>query len=417
MTSASTLQGLLARFEAFRGVEESLLAEIATMARPCSCAAGYELLTADTLPDQVYAVVEGRARLLHHDPGVSRPLTLALSHPGDLVGWAGLVRRYPCEWLTASTDLKLIAIPQDAFYRLEHESHEFRAWLDRSNTPSEFIQVLEPSLRRRPHAEPDEREVMRRLLPHMQVSSCRDKLPNLDPNIRWFWNCSLHEVGQEVLPDQLDPELLRSQQPVRLVGIDAREFESAMEPPMEATEELDLAGNTAPLQGDRYADIALTDSLSSGPEMSAPSTQLIADLARLPVVTGVGPIEQTMACLQMLAASYNIPFRRDVMDRICREELRDRSASLGQIAGMTAVMGFQPTLLNLPASQVPRAQTPRLAIIRDQPSLIYRIEKGRFWRFCRNLGVFVSLLRNGLVRILVYSFWRLLRVGTHSKGN
>ena len=39
-------------------------------------------------------------------------------------------------------------------------------------------------------------------------------------------------------------------------------------------------------------------------------------------------------------------------------------------------VGFQPTLLNLPAAQVPRSQTPCLAIIRDQPAVIYRIEKG-----------------------------------------
>ena len=177
MTSASSLQGLLARFEAFRGVENSLMAEISAQALPCSCAVGHELLTGDQLPEQVYAVVEGRARLLHHDPGVRRPLTLALSHPGDLVGWAGLVRRHPCEWLTASTDLKLIAIPAAAFYRLEEESPAFRAWLDQSSSPSELIQVLQPSLRRRPHAEPDEREVMRQLLPHMQVCSFRVCLP------------------------------------------------------------------------------------------------------------------------------------------------------------------------------------------------------------------------------------------------
>ena len=91
------------------------------------------------------AVVEGRARLLHHDPGVSSSRSpWLLSHPGDLVGWAGLVRRHPCEWLTASTDLKLIGIPAEAFYRLERESDAFRVWLDRSSTPSEFIQVWDP---------------------------------------------------------------------------------------------------------------------------------------------------------------------------------------------------------------------------------------------------------------------------------
>ena len=376
MTFASTLQGLLARFEAFRDVEHALLAEVAARATPCSCAAGHELLVAHQLPDQVYAVVEGRARLLHNDPGVRRPLTLALSHPGDLVGWAGLVRRHPCEWLTASTDLKLIGIPAEVFYRLERESSAFRSWLDQSSTPSELIQVLEPNLRRRPHAEPDEREVMRRLLPHMQVCSFRDHLPKLDVGSRWFWNCDAQPVGDEVHPDQLDPALLRSGKPMRLVRIEASAFESAMEPPMEAPEEIELAGGTVPWQGDRYADLAPTTVAPSVDVGADQRGQLTADLARLSVVTGVGPVEQSMACLQMLAASFNIPFRHDVMERICRQELRDRSPSLSQIAGMTAVMGFQPTLLNLPAAQVPRAQTPCLAIIREQPAMIYRIEKG-----------------------------------------
>ena len=83
-----------------------------------------------------------------------------------------------------------------------------------------------------------------------------------------------------------------------------------------------------------------------------------------------------MACLQMIASSFNVPFRRDVMERICLQELRDRSPNLGKIAGMTAVMGFQPTIINLPAAQVPRAQTPCIAIIREQPAVLYRIEKG-----------------------------------------
>ena len=143
-------------------------------------------------------MVEGRARLLHHDPGVSRPLTLALSHPGDLVGWAGLVRRHPCEWVTASTDLKLIAISASSFDRLERESDSFRSWLDRSSSPSEFIQVLGPSLRRRPHAEPDEREVMRQLLPHMHVVSCRHEFPDLSSEFRWFWSSSPHSIGEEI---------------------------------------------------------------------------------------------------------------------------------------------------------------------------------------------------------------------------
>ena len=35
----------------------------------------------------IVCIVEGRGRVLH-DPGLRRPVTLAYSQPGDLVGWA-----------------------------------------------------------------------------------------------------------------------------------------------------------------------------------------------------------------------------------------------------------------------------------------------------------------------------------------
>ena len=78
-----------------------------------------------------------------------------------LVGWAGLVRRDPCEWLTAATPLKLIGFPADDFYTLESESESFARWLASSNSPAEFMAVLAPGLRARVVADPPEREVLR----------------------------------------------------------------------------------------------------------------------------------------------------------------------------------------------------------------------------------------------------------------
>ena len=58
---------------------------------------------------------------------------------------------------TASS-LKLIGFPAEIFHALVNDSAAFRAWLDRSSSPAEFMDLLQPALKRRPHAEPD-REV------------------------------------------------------------------------------------------------------------------------------------------------------------------------------------------------------------------------------------------------------------------
>ena len=168
--STDTFEDLFRRFAAFRNLGDDRLRWLARRARPFHCTVGQELLRPDRMPEYCFCIVEGRGRLLHDDPGLRRPVTLAYSQPGDLVGWAGLVRRDPCEWLTAATPLPLIGFSAEDFYTLESESEPFsRRWLDTSNSPAELMAVLAPSLRSRVVADPPEREVLRQLLPGLNV--------------------------------------------------------------------------------------------------------------------------------------------------------------------------------------------------------------------------------------------------------
>ena len=381
MSTVDTLQGLLRRFGPFTELSDDQLNRLAEQVRPFSCATGQELLRGDRLPEQVYAIVEGRGRLLHSDPGMRRPVTLALSHPGDLVGWAGLVCRHPCEWLTASTPLKLIGIPADAFYALEAESEPFRLWLDRNNSPSEIIRCLEPALRARPHAEPDEREVLRRLLPNLQVVPARNlrQLPETARPCIWLWDAlppEPHTAGIQV-GAAVDPERLAAIPaglPLRLLQVDAQAWEHELSPPLEAPPELALESSGNPWQSDRYADLAVPNPM--GEQVLEGTTQPSSSLERLPVRTGVGPVGQAMACLEMLAAFHGLPFRRDVMERITADKLRDRPASIQSMGELLATMTFRVSQVDIPLHQLPRASTPCLAMVRDQPAVIYKIAKG-----------------------------------------
>ena len=123
----SMFEGLLTKMHlpAFRNLDPDRLRRLSQRARPFHCTVGQELLRPDRMPEYCFCIVEGRGRLLHDDPGLRRPVTLAYAHPGDLVGWAGLVRRSPCEWLTAATPLKLIGFSADDFRYLESEDETF----------------------------------------------------------------------------------------------------------------------------------------------------------------------------------------------------------------------------------------------------------------------------------------------------
>ena len=135
--------------------------------------------------------MEGRGRLLHDDPGLRRPVTLAYAQPGDLVGWAGLVRRSPCEWLTAATPLKLIGFSAADFRLLETEDNSFRSWLKNASSPAELMNAFQLGLRNRPVAEPAEREVMRQLVPASRIVDASHLRTLPDDGAIWLWNSQL----------------------------------------------------------------------------------------------------------------------------------------------------------------------------------------------------------------------------------
>ena len=386
-STSSTFKTLLSRFGAFSDLDEDRLAWLAERAQPFHCSVGQQLLVSERLPEYCYCIVEGRGRVLHSDPALRRPVTLAYAQPGDLIGWAGLARRSPCEWITAATPLKLIGFSADTFFELERSCDAFAQWLDRNNSPAELMAVLEPALRNRPCAEPQEREVLRRLLPAMTLLSARQLRHLPDDGAIWLWNaqpagCNV-PVGQPVDSNHL--VTIPVGEPLRLLRVDAERWHQELRPPLEAPPDQSLPAVSDLWSGDRYADLLapepqgerqMTAQVSIG--QSDPSVPPMRWRGRkVPVVTGIGPLEQTMACLEMLALVHNVPFRRDVLERAAREGLRDHAASLEILGNLSTLLGFVGTISDIPTAQLPRLAFPCFALVDGQLAMVHDISRGQ----------------------------------------
>ena len=387
--SAATFEALLRRFPAFRELGDERLQWLAQRARPFHCTVGQELLRPDRMPEYCFCIAEGRGRLLHDDPGLRRPVTLAYSQPGDLVGWAGLVRRDPCEWLTAATPLKLIGFSADDFYTLESESESFAHWLASSNSPAELMSALAPSLRARVVADPPEREVLRKLLPGLEVISAVDQRTLPKDDAVWLWNSQTLQGDLVPIGEPVDPERLASippGDPLRLLRIDREIWSQSFETDTNTDTEI-LGANADAAYDDRYSDLLpepqgeqnLTEHLGEG-SISPRRKKFVQ-------VTGEGPVGQTMACLEMLARHHNVPFRRDVIERAAKDNLRgQRATSLELIGNLSTLMNFTGTLAELPEAQVIRASFPCIAILCGQPSLIHEIRRGEIFAVIPEYG-------------------------------
>ena len=83
-----------------------------------------------------------------------------------------------------------------------------------------------------------------------------------------------------------------------------------------------------------------------------------------------------MACLEMLAIYYKIPFRSDIIERITRDQLRDKKPNLMMVGNISTVLGLTGSLTPIAEDQLHRVQFPCIALIASQPSVIYDISKG-----------------------------------------
>ena len=380
-SSANTLATLLGRFPAFAHLDDRTLAWLAERSRPFHASIGQEILKADRTPEFCYAVVGGKGRVLHKDPGLRRPVTLAYCKPGDLIGWAGLACRRPSEWVTAIEPLKLIGIPAADFLELEQRSPEFASWLDANNSPAELISALAPALRRRPMAEPSERDVLRQLIGGLQTVAARDLRVLPDDGGIWLWNGqpkdSTVPFGTQVEPDVLAG--IPPGQPLRLVRIEPDLWERVLNPVLEGVRDTSVPEASDLWDGDRYADLLAPQPQGDLASNSALSENAIHQFRgrKIPVVDGAGPLGQAMACLEMLARYYNVPFRQDVVERAARDVIGQAPVSLEQLGNLSTLMGFTGSKTAVPETQFSRLPFPCFILTHGQPAMVHDITKGQ----------------------------------------
>ena len=82
-------------------------------AKLLSCPMGHRILRPDTLPDRFFLVLSGAVRLLAETQKGSRSLDVRVQ--GQMLGWVSLLRAEPCEWVIASEDTVLLAVPASTF--------------------------------------------------------------------------------------------------------------------------------------------------------------------------------------------------------------------------------------------------------------------------------------------------------------
>ncbi|MEM7065624.1 MAG: peptidase domain-containing ABC transporter [Cyanobacteria bacterium P01_B01_bin.77] len=359
----------LSNIAPFAGLPVEVLQMLAEQSQLLRYRMGQPILRRETMPHQVVLIQEGQVRLLGYDPYTKNPITLKLLGPGDLLGLAGAARGVACESAIASTEIVAVAIPVTAIKQVISSHPQFAQAVQAHCYMAELFELLSQYFEKQAHNVGDIAQLTETIqsagIAVQEVPFGQLKHSDLDSQHLWFISrgkIAFHEQGGQLSPTMASTEVL-SQDGARLVGIPSAVLAAQVE--TKAAEVLendpweDPASATVdiPYAGEIPQNIELDEELSN---------------QDYPHIRARGDIDSLLACFEMLAKHFNMPFKRDVVRRV----LTNQKARLGQVSlpscgAVADMLGLKPQLAKVPATAIGRL--PKLALIkwRDSYALLY----------------------------------------------
>ena len=359
----NVIQDFLAGTSHFDQLSATVLERLAQRFQLWRYRMGQAILVRENMPTQVSIIYEGQARLLGYDPRTQTPVTLKLLRPGEVLGWAGLVRGVPCETAIASTEVVCLSIPAAEFLELLEQEIPLAATFRDRTALIEVFDLLGLELERRADGATDLKELTLKLWPEAVVLNLppgKTPLSQLDPNSVWVVSggaATNLAVGSRLTPED-------SQAALKVEGPGSARIVGFREPTLFLPSETSL---TIP------AELSAREDIPYAPEhLPERGSKTRAD-EKYPYIRARGPMEATLACFQMLSQHLGMPFRRDVLKRTLANSFdRTGTISLQLCGAMAELMGLNSQLVNVPAVAVSRLQAPAMLRWQDSFALLYK---------------------------------------------
>ncbi|MEC4892902.1 MAG: peptidase domain-containing ABC transporter [Oscillatoria sp. PMC 1051.18] len=366
----TSIKEFLAGVEPFNLLNPNDLTKLSEKLQPLRYRMGQTILLRERMPSQIAIVYEGQVRLLGYDPRTQMPVTLKLMEPGEIIGWVSLLRGVPCETAIASNESICLSLNTNDFLRLIERHKEFRAYFQEKCSPLEIFELLGAELDRQALGDRDLKNLTRDVYPEANVVYLlpgRTKVSQLEDKL-WFVSgggtVENFPPNSRLLFNSLDEQIVVKNSPARLVSVPIEALD-------DETEELDLQPLDLQDDNDFTEEIAdYPDEIAAAPAEPLPGQDSGKDDNRnrkYPIIRGRKNLGTAVACFQMLAQHFGMPFRKDVIRRVIGEQInRQGSVALPFCGAVAELMGLNAQLIKIPTSSITKIRVPALVRIGTQ---------------------------------------------------
>jgi HlyB family type I secretion system ABC transporter len=379
----TTPEAFLARIEPFDRLDPKTRARLTQIAQYNRYHVGQPIAIRDRFSAQISIIVEGTVRLLGYPAESTPPITLERLETGKTIGIISAIRGLPCEAAIASTESICLNIPTEAFMQVLAQEPILKQYFGNRPSLIEVFELLRLELAKHPNPE--------KLLQLLAADSLKDlalkafdsavvyatpsEIPSALKNWDWFVASQspnavyAHASGHNyAIGDRLEIDFFQNKQQLRPIGFAPQILQ------------------VSPSLDDRIIDINDVTILPKSADLSiglpqqnipyAPDLPLTIDTPtnshqHYPIVRGKGQIDGSVACFEMLAIQFKLPFRRDSIQKVVAHHFEQSGGVSLQFCGAVAdLLGLQGQLATIPVADIQRIQVPALIKWQDRLAVI-----------------------------------------------
>jgi HlyB family type I secretion system ABC transporter len=369
----------LAQIEPFSQLSMQTQSKLAKISQYYRYHVGQPIALRDRLCAQVNIVVEGTVRLLGYPSEHTSPVTIERLEIGSTIGVIGMIRGVPCEAAIASTEAICLTIPAESFMQIVAKEPILRHHFLNRPSAIEIFEVLRLELDRCPNQE--------QLLALLGVDSLKElslhaantavvynapaEIPAALSNWDWFIASQSSAQSAEMfkIGDRVDLATFPSRTKLRLLGL-APEILQVPTPQESIDRAIDIDAETV-FSGTTDLTVAKPPLIPYAPDLPLALNQPAQSRQKYQIVRGKGQIDGSVACFEMLANQFKIPFRRDAVRKLIAHHVEQSGGISLQFCGAVAdFLGLQGQLASIPIADLQRIQVPALIKWEDQLAVV-----------------------------------------------
>ena len=318
---------LIKNFRIFENLNDKTLNLIAKNSNILSYEIGQSLSAKHFISNNILIILEGNARLLLKNTNEISTITKLTK--GSIIGLGSILRNQACEEVTASNQVKVLSIPDKFFLSLYEENSSIRDFSNSLLFDGEIADLAENIIKRSNRTSlkiDDLFKILKKSISIINLNQIEDLLTT-----KVIFLASNNVKGKKL------GELLTSKKnlvinppfKIRLIAIEKEQYQDLIQEKEDKISSDESINNEL----DQYA--------IKGPSFPENTSINIINKPAQKTIRASGLVNESLACIQMLANDLDIPLRKEYVEKTLRDEYkRTGKISIAICGAITSTLGL-----------------------------------------------------------------------------